>query len=164
MFYSLLAFFALQSSAAADYPTQTQQYKYSEQWKDNTQLKVYICDHSNNKIQNQDVLDAINFWNKKDINVRIDKLYKTKKCELQGKNNAIVISDLQQEIDRNIEYGTEVTYTERQTDIIKISYIEINTGRDVSKEIVRKAIFHEIGHSLGIKHCINCNINDLMRH
>lgn len=164
MFYSLLAFFALQSNAAADYPTETQQYEYSERWQDGTKLKVFICDHENNKIQNQDVLDAINFWNKKGINVRIDKLFKTKKCELQGKNNAIIISDLQKEIDRKIEYGAEITYTRSKTDIIKLSYIEINTGPDVSKKIVRKAIFHELGHSLGIKHCTNCNIGDIMNH
>ena len=164
MFYSLLAFFVFQLSAKADFHAETEKYEYSEKWKENSQIKVLICNWQGNKINNKDVLDAINFWNKKQNRVRITNLYKVGDCDLRSKSNKIIISDMQNEINRQKEYGAEITYTKKGTDIITKSYIEINTGSKISLKERRKTIFHELGHALGIKHCNNCTLDDIMNH
>lgn len=164
MLHSLLAFFIFQSTVYADYLTQENNYEYTEQWPTNAEIEVRICDWHGSKIKDQDVIEAVKFWNKKDTYIKIKKLIKVKDCNYQQKRNIILISDLQEKIDRDDEYGMEVTYTKKGTDIITKSYVEINTDNNISKQQIKRTIFHELGHSLGIKHCNNCKFDDIMHH
>ena len=158
MILALLTFFNAYSHPQQTYSANIDVYQSRGIfWHPNNQPEIKICEPDN--IDLNHVIDAQNFWNSQQHHVKFKKISYTKNCNLKPPRGVVLITNKQKTITRSKEYGRETTYFVGK--YITSSYIEINT--DQPKHIIKITIAHELGHSLGFKHCLHCKKTDIMQ-
>ncbi len=129
-------------------------YERSHRWR--AVPTIYVC--RGHDIRIADVKVGRNFWDdifEKDM---LGSIQWTSSCK-KPKKNSILIRRGETDPD---EYAYEVTWKKKGTQKPTKSLIVI--GEDVQKKkFLQFIIAHELGHSIGIKHCIDCDEDDLMQ-
>lgn len=154
MFYFVITLLTNISIAGTDsYQADVQNYKFEKEW--NTAPVIYVCEKNDIKIS--DVSHGRDFWNQKLNNNILKNIKWTKDCD-KPKKNSIMIKRGKTESD---EWAYALTSTKSGQKTITRSLIVISEEVQ-NKDFLKEIITHELGHSIGIKHCDECKNNDIM--